>query len=319
MISMNLVTRVLILFGVLLALAVFVAARVASRQQTIETEFPPQGEFLTVDGKRVHVIVQGMGPDVILIHGASGNALELLGALGPDLTKNHRVIAFDRPGLGYSDPLDDQSLKAQVLHLAAAAKQLDVRAPLVIGQSYGGAVSLAWALYAPIKPRALVLISAASMPWPGKLDISYRLTANPIGATLLLPLAAALVPPTYVERSIAAVFAPEPVPPNYAEQIAAPLALRLPTLRANMAQVNALRAQLVSMEPLYPKLALPIEMIHGDADTVVPVSVHSIPFTKLVPSAHLEVIVGAGHMPHYTRKAQVLAAIARAEARAALR
>jgi pimeloyl-ACP methyl ester carboxylesterase len=319
MISMKLAARIMIALGLLLALAIFVAARVSAREQSITAEFPPQGDFLTVAGKRVHVLVQGTGPDVILIHGASGNALDMMQALGADLAKDHRVIAFDRPGLGYSDALADQSLKAQALHLAAAAKLLDVRAPLVIGQSYGGSVSLAWAIFAPIKPRALVLISAPSMPWPGKLDITYRLTANPVGSALLLPLAAGLLPMSYIDKAVAAVFSPEAAPQGYAKAIAAPLAMRLTALRANMAQVNALRAELVEMQPLYPNLTLPIEMIHGNADTVVPVEVHSIPFTKLVASAHLEVEQGAGHMPHYTRKAQVLAAIDRAEHRAALR
>ena len=319
MISTKSVTKAMILLGIILACALLVAARNTSRQQSLEAEFPPQGEFLIVDGKRVHVIVRGEGPDVVLIHGASGSALDMMQAMGDDLAQKHRVIAFDRPGLGYSDTLADQSLKAQALQLAAAAKQLDVREPLLIGQSYGGAVSLAWALFAPIKPRALVLISAPSMPWPGKLDVSYRLTANPTGAALILPVAAAFVPLSYVDKAITSVFAPESVPEGYATKTAAALALRLPTLRANMAQVNALRAQLVAQEPLYPSLTLPIEMVHGTADTIVPVEVHSIPFTKLVASAHLEVIEGAGHMPHYTRKAQVFGAIARAEARATLR
>lgn len=319
MISMKLAARVAIALGLLLAFALFVAARISARDQEISASFPPKGDFLIVEGKRVHVVVAGTGPDVVLIHGASGNALDMLQSLGADLAKDHRVIAFDRPGLGYSDALADQSLKAQALHLAAAAKQLNVRTPLVIGQSYGGSVSLAWAIYAPMKPGALVLISAPTMPWPGKLDITYRLTANSFGSALLLPLAAGLLPMSYLDRAVTAVFAPESMPEGYVNDIAAPLALRLPTLRANMAQVNALRGQLVGMVPLYPNLTLPIEMIHGTDDAVVPVEVHSIPFTKLVASAHLEVIEGAGHMPHFTRKPQVLAAIARAEARAALR
>lgn len=319
MISTKSAIRIMILLGIILACVLLVAARNTSREQSLQAAFPPQGEFLMVDGTRVHVILRGAGPDVVLIHGASGSALDMMQAIGNDLAKTHRVIAFDRPGLGYSDALADQSLKAQALLLASAAKQLNVRDPLLIGQSYGGAVSLAWTLFAPIKPRALVLISAPSMPWPGKLDITYRLTANPIGAALILPLAAAFVPLSYVNSAITSVFAPEPVPQGYATATAAAMALRLPTLRANMAQVNALRAQLVLQEPLYPSLTLPIEMVHGTADTVVPVEVHSIPFTKLVASAHLDVIDGAGHMPHYTRKAQVFAAIARAEARATLR
>lgn len=319
MILPKLVVRVVIGLGLVLALVLLIAARSAQRQQELEAEFPPQGEFLTVEGRRLHVIVQGEGPDLILIHGASGNALDMIQALGADLAKTHRVIAFDRPGLGYSEALPDQSLKAQALHLAAAARQLDVQNPLIVGQSYGGAVTLAWALYAPLKPRGLVLISAPSMPWPGKLDITYRLTANTSGAALLPPLAAAFLPMSYIDKAVAGVFAPEAAPAGYAKATAAGLALRLPSLRSNLAQVNALKAELISMVAFYPNLTLPIEMIHGTADGVVPIEVHSIPFTGLVPSAHLLPIKAAGHMPHVTHRPEVLAAIARAEARAALR
>lgn len=315
----RLAVNLALLIGVALAVALFIAARVNARAQAFEAEFPPHGELLMVKGKRVQAYVMGDGPDIVLIHGASGNALDMLNALGADLAKTNRVIAFDRPGLGYSDALDDQSLAAQVDILAAAGKQLDLRNPLIVGQSYGGAVSLAWALHGPIKPRGLVLISAASMPWPAPLDITYRIADTRIGAALALPTAAALLPRSYIETAVASVFAPEAVPDNYATAIAAPLSIRLTTLRANMAQVNALRDQLVAMLPSYPALTLPIEMLHGTADTIVPAQVHSIPFAKLVASAHLQLLEGAGHMPHYTRKTDVLAAIARAEARAALR
>ena len=107
-------------------------------------------------------------------------------------------------------------------------------------------------------------------------------------------------------------------PPAYAKTISAALILRLPSLRANMAQVNALRAQLVAMQPRYTHLSLPMELLHGTADTIVPIAVHSIPFVQQVASARLQVIDGAGHMPHYSHRGEVLAAIARAEARAAL-
>ena len=307
-----------LIFLTLAACCLAVAARIITRQSALEAEFPPQGQVLMVNGKRVHAIVQGVGPNLVLIHGASGNALDMIAALGPDLVQSHRVIAFDRPGLGYSDPLADQSLKAQALHLAEAARQLEVQAPLVVGQSYGGSVALAWALDAQPRPRGLVLISAPSMPWPGKLDLSYRAADTWAGRAVLLPLAAALLPQSYITAAVKTVFAPDTPPPAYAKTISAALILRLPSLRANMAQVNALRAQLVAMQPRYTHLSLPMELLHGTADTIVPIAVHSIPFVQQVASARLQVIDGAGHMPHYSHRGEVLAAIARAEARAAL-
>ncbi|GLS85135.1 hydrolase or acyltransferase [Cypionkella aquatica] len=292
--------------------------RAQSREAAILAEFPAQGQFLTVNGVQVHVYVTGAGPDLILIHGASGNARDLTVALAADLEKSYRVIAFDRPGLGWSDPIPDQSIRGQALHLADAAAQLNVHDPIIVGQSYGGSVTLAWALFAPLKPRALVLISAPSLPWPGPLDIFYRLSDSRIGAALIPPLAAAYVPDSFVDSSIAAVFSPDPVPPGYATAIAAKLALRRTTLRANFAQVNDLRPEIVAQEPLYPQLTLPIEMIHGTADTTVPLAIHSAPFAARMPNAHLTVLDGAGHMPHYSHRTAALAAIARAAQRSGL-
>lgn len=279
-------------------------------------EYPAEGQFLTVNSAQVHVYVTGQGPDLVLIHGASGNARDMTMALAADLEKSYRVIAFDRPGLGWSDPIADQSLRGQALHLSAAAQALNVQNPIIVGQSYGGSVTLAWALFAPIKPRALVLISAPSLPWPGALDIFYRLSDSTVGAALIPPLASAFTPDSYLDTTIAAIFAPDPVPPGYATGIAAKLTMRRSTLRANFAQVNDLRAEIAAQEPLYPQLTLPIELIHGTADTIVPLAIHSKPFAERLPNAHLAVIDGAGHMPHYRHRALVLAAIERAALRA---
>ena len=186
-------------------------------------------------------------------------------------------------------------------------------------RSYGGAVALAWALHEPAKPAALVLVSAVSLPWPGKLDPWYRLTSTRIGAAIAIPLAAAFIPKSYIEGAISAVFAPSPVPPGYEVTIGTGLALRRETLRINARQVNELRGQIVVMEPLYADLRLPIELIHGTADTIVPLTVHSAPFADQMPNSVLTIIEGAGHMPHQSHPDLIIAAIDRAAVRAGLR
>lgn len=293
----------------------YVLHRASAREAALITAHPPAGQFLTVNGLRVHALVAGSGPDLILIHGASGNARDVTLALAARLTDDFRVIAFDRPGLGHSDPLPDDSLAAQALHISAAAAQLGVTDPLVVGQSYGGSVALAWALHSPMKPRALVLISSPSLPWPGPLDIWYRLNNSRIGAAVLIPLATAFVSDAYINASIAGIFRPASVPQGYAQAIDAPMTLRRSALRANIGQVNALRAQLVDMEPQYARLTLPIEIIHGTADTIVPLHIHSRPFAATHKNAKLTVIDGAGHMPHYSHLDLVIAAITRAALR----
>lgn len=296
-----------------LALAGVTQWRAAAREAAAQAAFPPSGDFVTVDGLRLHYEMAGSGPDVVMIHGASGNLRDLTYGLRDRLTDRYRVTVVDRPGLGHSDPLADTSLRAQARHISAALEQLGVRDPVVLGQSYGGAVALAWALEGG--PRALVLVGSPSLPWPGQLDPWYRLTSTAVGRALAVPLASAFVPEGYVRAATAGVFAPAPVPPGYEEHIGAPLILRRGTLATNTAQVNALREELVGMEPLYPGLTLPIELIHGSADTIVPLDIHSRPLSRLLPDATLTVIDGAGHMPHHSHAETVIRAIDRAALR----
>ncbi|MEO0991041.1 MAG: alpha/beta hydrolase, partial [Pseudomonadota bacterium] len=43
------------------------------RETAAERAYPPTGEFVDVDGVRIHVHVEGEGPDLVILHGASGN------------------------------------------------------------------------------------------------------------------------------------------------------------------------------------------------------------------------------------------------------
>ena len=287
--------------------------RVGSREAAAELAYPPTGEFVVVDGLRLHYEIAGQGPDLVMIHGASGSLRDLTYALRDRLTDRFRVIVIDRPGLGHSDPMPDNSLAAQARVIKAAVAQLGVTEPVVLGQSYGGAVALAWALEGG--PKALVLVGSPSLPWPGSLDIWYRMTTTAPGRAVLIPLASAFVPQSYVSSATKGVFAPDPVPPGYEDHLGTALTLRRASLAANTAQVNGLRAELVAMAPLYPTLDLPVELIHGTEDTIVPLHIHSAPLADLLPNATLTVIDGAGHMPHHSHSDTVVAAILRAALR----
>lgn len=296
-----------------LALAGVTHWRASSREASAEAAYPPTGQFVTVDERRLHYEMRGQGPDLVMIHGASGSLRDLTFSLRDRLADRYRVIVVDRPGLGYSDPLDTPSLRAQALHIKAGLASLGVTDPLVLGQSYGGSVALAWALEGG--PRALVLVGSPALPWPGTLDPWYRLTATWPGREIAIPLASAYVPDGYVRKAVDSVFAPDPAPAGYDDWLGIPLVTRRSALRANTAQVNALRAELVTMEPRYPGLTLPVEIVHGSADTIVPLDIHSRPLSRLLPNATLTVIDGAGHMPHHTHPGAVIAAIDRAALR----
>lgn len=298
-----------------------------SRMMRVVADYPPEGQILDVGGVPVHAVVRGTGPDVVLIHGASGNTRDFTFDLVDRLADTYRVIVMDRPGLGYTGHTrahyaqitattsDTPAEQAELL--SAAARQLGADAPLVVGQSYGGAVALAWALDQPLS--GLVTLAAVSNVWPGPLDAIYRINGSRLGALTTVPLISAFAPRTRVDAAVEAIFAPNPVPPGYTEAIGAPLSLRPISLRANARQINTLKPIIATMVPRYGQITVPTEILHGDADTIVPLDIHSARLVDQIPDAHLTVLPGIGHMPHHAAPEAVVNAIGRAATRAGLR
>jgi len=317
MTSAKLVTSLILAVAALGGCAVLVDGRASQMEAKAETETPPAGQFIEVEGGRVHALVMGSGPDLVLIHGAGGNLRDFTMGFAQSLARDYRVIAFDRPGLGYSDPMLDEGVNvlAQVDRLRAAASVLGVTNPIVLGHSYGGAVALAWAMREPAGPRGLVLVAAASMPFPGGLGAWYHVTSSGLGAATLSPFITAFATDAQIDASVSGVFAPDPAPPGYADHVGARLTIRRDTMRGNARQVMGLKANLIAMEPNYPALTLPVEILHGTADTTVPARIHAIPLSDRLPNARLTLIEGAGHMPHHIHPDTLRAAIDRINAR----
>ncbi|OZB18594.1 MAG: alpha/beta hydrolase [Rhodobacterales bacterium 34-62-10] len=308
---------------------VLVDRRAESRASLAEARYPPTGQFVTVNGQRVHAHIEGTGPDLVLIHGASGNTRDFTFDFVDRLKDDYRVIVFDRPGLGWSDRVSDafvgpfntaaESPVQQAAFLQAAADQLDVQNPIVLGHSYGGAVALAWGLNRPEDTAALIVLSGASNPWPGGLGALYNIASSAIGGATVVPLISAYAPLRQVSATLDSIFAPQSAPDGYADYIGAGLTLRRETLRANARQVNSLRPHVVEMSARYGTLPMPVEIVHGTADDVVPLHIHSEPLARQIPGAVLTRLEGIGHMPHHSDPEAVVAAIHRAAARARLR
>lgn len=299
----------------------------AAREARAEAAHPPQGQFVEVDGRRVHALIAGDGPDLVLIHGANGSIRDFSFGLIDRLARDYRVIAFDRPGLGWSDRTDDahagafaatsESPAEQAAFLARAAEKLGVQAPIVVGHSFGGIVALAWAL--DHDPAAVVSLAGVANPWPGDLGWVYRVNGTALGGALVVPLITAFAPKVHIRNAIDGVFAPQHAPAGYTEHVGIDMVLRRDVFRANARQVNQLRPHVVEMAKNYDRLSIPIELLHGEEDTTVPLAIHSGPLADRLENANLTVLPGIGHMPHHADPDATVAAIDRAATRAGLR
>ncbi|MGV6813353.1 MAG: alpha/beta fold hydrolase [Brevirhabdus sp.] len=317
----TLVSATLLLSVIALGGAGLVGLRAGAREARAAELTPPGALFVEVEGLRIHAEIRGEGPDIVLIHGSSGNLRDFSFDLARRLERDFRVISFDRPGLGWSDPLpvgregiDDQ---ARVLQRAAA--KLGAERPLVLGQSYGGAVALAWAATLPDSLSGLLLVAAPALPWQGGLDRYYRITSSGWGRSLAVPAISAFVGAERVTTALDEVFAPQPVPDGYLDHLGLDLTLSRGPIRANARQRARLKQDIIRLSPHWGAVAVPTEILHGDQDRTVSPMIHALPLAEMIEGADLRILKGIGHMPHHgAPAAEITAAARRVAARAGL-
>lgn len=125
-------------------------------------DFPPPGRLVDVGGYRLHLHVQGEAqstPTIILEHGGVAMSSQW-GWVQPALAPHTRVVAYDRPGMGWSDPAPD-GLDAQtaVADLYSALQREGIQGPyLLVGHSMGGVMVRLFAQMYPDEVTGLVLV-----------------------------------------------------------------------------------------------------------------------------------------------------------------
>lgn len=280
----------------------------------VNKDHPPAGKLVEVNGADVHVLEQGeTGPVVLMVHGASANAREFSWTLAPRLASTHRVFMVDRPGHGHSQrPRAAETLKVQAEQAAGALKAL---APgekaIVVGHSFGGAVSLRLALDHPDLVEGLVLLAPVTHDWGGGGEAWYNQYA---GHPVLGPMFTQLVPivgPAQVKRGVTNVFSPKPAPDNYFENSGIGLLFRPSNFSANARDVNALRGELAGQQNRYSDLKVPIVVFSGALDTVISPPLHVGKLKHQVDDLELVKLADGGHMPHHAFGADVAAIIQR--------
>lgn len=276
--------------------------------------YPPLGEFVSVDGLQVHYWSAGEGTPVVLVHGASGNLRDWTFSIAPELARTHRVIVFDRPGFGYSDRPAEQGWNpaVQAVVLKKAADALGVERPILVGHSWGGALVLAWALDHPEAVAGVVPVSAVAMPYGGLARVVNFLGLDGFIVEAYSRHMLSTAREGGVERFLARVFRPQPVPEGYADYVGAPLALRQSTLLANGEDLQYISGHLGDMAPRYAGLGLPVEVIHGQSD-FVSWDHHAGPLAERLPRSNLTLLPGVGHMAHHAAPGAIAEAIARIE------
>jgi pimeloyl-ACP methyl ester carboxylesterase len=277
-----------------------------------ERSHPPEGKFITIDGVRLHYIERGTGPVIVLLHGNGAMAGDfVLSGLFDLLARNYRVIAFDRPGFGYSERPRRRiwTADAQAAIFHEALLRLDVPRAVVVGHSWGTLVALALALRDQVRTAGLVLLSgyyypsvradAALLSWPAipVLGDLLRYTISPILGRLMAPM---------VYRKL---FAPAPVSARFENEFPLELAVRPSQIRASAAETALMIPGAASLADHYPELSIPIAIMAGRGDKIVSSDRQSVRLSAALPQTTLREVPDAGHMLHHIVPEEVAAVI----------
>lgn len=292
-----------------------------ARARTAERENPPVGQFVDVDGVALHYLARGKGRPVVLLHGNGVTSIDfLLCGMFQRAAEDHRVIAFDRPGFGYSErpPGRMWTAEAQARLLLAACEKLGIERPIVVGHSWGASVALAMGLIAPEKVSSLVLMSGYYYPTsryeaplfagpaiPGIGDVLRHTIAPPLGRLLWA-------------RLVSKIFAPQRPPERF---LAYPreISLRPSQIEAEAAESGLMIPDAIAMQSAYAGLKAPVTIIAGDADQIIDMSKQSARLHREIPHSRFIPVRGVGHMVHYFAANRIIDAFGDADAAAARR
>lgn len=266
-------------------------------------EVTPTLEFRTIHGYRRAYRIAGSGPALLLIHGIGDNSTTWE-PVHAKLAQRFTVIAPDLLGHGKSDkPRADYSVAAYANGMRDLLSVLDIDRVTVVGHSLGGGVAMQFAYQFPQLVQRLILVGAGGVT--KDVNVALRLASLPMGgealALLRLPLvlpalqtvgkaAGALVGSTRVGRDLPDVLR---ILADLPEPTASSAFTR--TLRA----VVDWRGQVVTMlDRCYLTESVPVQLIWGDQDVVIPVS-HAHMAHAAMPGSQLEIFKRSGHFPFH--------------------
>lgn len=265
----------------------------------VEKSFPPRGEWVEVEGERIHYRRMGQGPAIVLVHGLGGQSGNFNYLPLQELAQRWTLVLPDRPGSGYSPRRDDgkANIAAQARLVAGFIRAMRFASPpLLVGHSLGGAIALSVALQEPDCIAGLALIAPLTHFDPN-VPAPFRIMAirTPrlrrfVAHTIAAPLAI-----LNTRAVLQALFAPHAAPADFALRGGGLYGLRPASFYGAATDMAAVETDLPAQQERYGELRMPVGILFGDGDRVLDWRANGEALRAKVPQAQLKVIPG-GHM-----------------------
>jgi pimeloyl-ACP methyl ester carboxylesterase len=256
------------------------------------------GEFIQLHAGEVHYRLVGTdnAPLVILVHGFSVPSYVWDPTLTYLVDSGYQVLVYDLFGRGYSERPDTQydiALFTNQLEELVIALELDV--PFVLGGlSMGGPIAARYAHMHPEKVAGLIFI-APEVVQPGPGDV-FPLNIPLVGEYLM----GAVMEPFVLPKLQAADFVNPEKYPDWEEKYRIQLQYK-GTGRALLSTIRNLTEHDPQEEyRALEKTGIPALLIWGKEDQTIGWEQIEV-LSDLLPDIQVEIIPGAGHLPHYEK------------------
>ena len=249
---------------------------------------PEIGQFIDAGGINTNYHDIGDGFPTVLIHGSGPgvSAFSNWRLAFPVLSKTVRVIAPDMAGFGYTDRPEgiEYNLDTWVKHLIDLVDAMKLDKVNLVGNSFGGALTIAFSIRYPERVNRIVLMGAAGVSFEltDGLDFAWGYTPSFENMRKMLDLFAydrSLVTDDLARMRYEASLR-EGVQESYASMFPAP-------------RQNGIDA-LASDEADIAKIEAPALIIHGREDRILPYS-NSVRLFELIPNSQLHLFGKCGH------------------------
>jgi len=265
------------------------------RAEWLDIDWQRHQHAIEIDGREANYVDIGEGPPLVFVHGLGASWQSWLENI-PEFAHDHRVVAMDLPGFGYSQkPAGDISIEYYASWTFRLLDALGIDSAAVVGNSMGGFSAAEMAIRSPERVKSLTVVSAAVF-WQ-----SYRRAQPLVGLARLSD--------AYVARALTRTTDAVATRPRLRSWALATAGFRYPRLIAPELAHELVRSAkrtdgfLPALEALadypleeeLPKIASPTLIVWGAHDTLVPVK-DAARMRELIPGSRSEVFERTGHV-----------------------
>lgn len=256
-------------------------------------------EYVSVHGHWIAVRRAGQGPVLLLLHGIAGSSQSWVPVMS-QLRSEFTMIAPDFVGHGKSaKPSGDYSVGNLASWTRDLLEILGVDRATVVGHSYGGGVALQFAYQFPERCERLVLVDSGGLG--REVTWILRLVALP-GFEAVMPLLFTPAVGTvgdWIAGSIRRLGVHSPTAAEVWRSLRSftDPETRRAFLRTTRSVIGPAGQAIAAKERLYLAEGLPVLIVWGERDRVIPTS-HAFDAYRALPHSQLEVVPDVGHFPH---------------------